>query len=958
MVTLTTTTALLSARRLRVDADIIKMLPKSVQSVKNLDRLKERFGGIGYVTIRVRGAAPEALRRFARDVAPQLEALPTVRYVDYQRPVKFFRDRAYYFMELDDLKEIHRRIKKRVTWEKLRANPLYVDLEDSPRPKIELGDIRRKYEGRGSSATAGRGSSATAGRGKRQAARWRDGEAFYLDAKAQQLAILVKPTRLASDVAFARRVVSDVRGVLDRVDRAKYGPGLEINLAGRYTSRNRQQAGIQQDLRITTIVAVLLMLLYLGLHFRSASAVILVLLPLAVGLAWTFGAAAVMVPTLNMLTAFFGLILLGLGIDHGIHLLGRYQGLRADGVDGPEAVHRAFGNTGRAVIIASLTTMVAFIGLSFSDFRGFREFGRIAAVGTVLVVVAYTFLLPALLRLAYQVGLRLATPHRKTRSSRIAVRLASAAPAVFWLSLAALVGVAAQIPQARFNYNFAALNKRRSALKLEKRKEVSTDKIIGRSQTALVVLTDNDRDAATAAAALRKRRKALGARSGIDFLITSSDFVPPNQAQKRSVLLQTLKQLKQVTEADFSKKERKWLRELRDYERFPPFGAADLPVELVRRFRAYTPPGKKLAPGSFVLVFARVSLNDGANVRRLAKELRDIPISGGRKVSAAGEEMVLADVLDLVFRETPQVMALTMVLVFIALWLLVGSLSRALLCFIPPSVTVAATLGLLPVLDLRLNYLNVIMLPVLFGIAVDGGVHLVLAYTESGDLPQAYGQVGRSVAGAILTTAFGFGTLILSGHSGMQSLASLTVLGLGCALIATLLVLPALLALPGALRRLRLDPATSGVRLTGALEAVASLMGLGATPWLAALVAPACALPVAWGLGQLGQPAGLVTAIAIAAVGMLVSALARRHSDVDPLTSTALGIFAGALLALSMLPAWRIEVAVAVWGLYGPLVLVGQLAFRRHRAAGLIVPLVAGLLVGGLAAWVLPAALG
>ena len=88
----------MGAKRLKLDTDLTKLLPRTFESVRNLDVLAERSFGLGYVTVVATGAEPDQLRAFARDFGPKLEALELIQYVDYERPVKWFRDRALFYV--------------------------------------------------------------------------------------------------------------------------------------------------------------------------------------------------------------------------------------------------------------------------------------------------------------------------------------------------------------------------------------------------------------------------------------------------------------------------------------------------------------------------------------------------------------------------------------------------------------------------------------------------------------------------------------------------------------------------------------------------------------------------------------------------------------------------------------------------------------------------------------------
>jgi hypothetical protein len=134
LVALASIASLAAARSLTLDADLTGLLPRSFASVRDLDRLKERFGGIGYVVVVAEGPDPAALRALADQLAPELERLPGVRYVEHRRSTQFFRDHALYYLEPAALEEIERRVRARERWEKRRLNPLYLQLEEEAAP--------------------------------------------------------------------------------------------------------------------------------------------------------------------------------------------------------------------------------------------------------------------------------------------------------------------------------------------------------------------------------------------------------------------------------------------------------------------------------------------------------------------------------------------------------------------------------------------------------------------------------------------------------------------------------------------------------------------------------------------------------------------------------------------------------------------------------------------------------
>jgi len=142
------------------------------------------------------------------------------------------------------------------------------------------------------------------------------------------------------------------------------------------------------------ILVTLAVFVLLLLHFRGWRKATVATIPVLCSIIWTLGVMQLVGMDLNFLNIIVIPLILGLGIDDGIHILQRYyEGGRRD-------VESAVEKTGRAVVVTSLTTMLAFGTLSFATFRGVREIGTVAVIGVGFVLIASLFLVPALLRVA------------------------------------------------------------------------------------------------------------------------------------------------------------------------------------------------------------------------------------------------------------------------------------------------------------------------------------------------------------------------------------------------------------------------------------------------------------------------------------------------------------------------------------------------------------------------------
>jgi predicted RND superfamily exporter protein len=489
--------------------------------------------------------------------------------------------------------------------------------------------------------------------------------------------------------------------------------------------------------------------------------------------------------------------LLGIGIDNGIHLLGRYQEVRRGRSDAEGAVFEAFGETGRVTLAAALTTATAFGGLAFSDFLAFRQFGALSASGVLLVLFSYVTLLPALLGLAtrYLPGLV------EGRSADLHLPgvpyLKRGAPVILLAGGALALMLASRAPSLVFNADFSALDRARvPSFQLD----AEVTKLLGHSQTPLVFLADDEAHARAVAAKLRQRSRELGSRAVIGNVLALPDLVPEGQAEKVAIVDRIGRTMARLPLDALEPEEREHAQRLQRMAEARPFTAKDLPRAVSdlfasRRGSASTDVKATGAlPGAFVLAYPTVSMSDGPAVRELSRQLRHVEVEHGRPLSAAGEPMVLADILDVVTRDVPRVLAITTLLVTLCLWLTAGSLGAALLALAPAAGTFVVTAGLLPVLGLELNYLNMIILPILLGIGVDDGLHVVTRVSEGEPLELVWSNTGWNIFGAILTDVFGFGALAFAEHPGLASFGKVAVVGLLVNLVACVIVLPAFLA--------------------------------------------------------------------------------------------------------------------------------------------------------------------
>ncbi len=748
--------SVLGARSLTLNADLAALLPPRFPSVQALEQLKERAGATGYIVVVAKGAPLPAARRFADALEPELEALDSIVYVDVRRSREWMQENALQLAPTEKLEGWAEQLEERVDREIQRRSPLHFDLEeeDDEPQHLDLDEL---------------GAEAQLDWVRHQT----EGD-YYEDEASGTLAVFARPAARIADLDVAIGALDQVRAVIDRVDPKRFDPGMRVALTGRYQKQYDHKLQIQRDLGTSSLLALAMVLLYLAYYFRRLSALQQLGIPLVLGLLATFGIVGATYGQLNILTAFIGAILLGLGIDHGIHLLTGYRQHQARGFDREAALLRAFSHTGRAVTIAVLTTLAGFLGLSLSEFRTFREFGVVAALGMALVLVTYSTVLPALLRLTDR-------GRRDQHTRGFWLQGVSRRPRP-WLVVASLFVVACVLPVGRmgFDYDFNALqDSELPSYRLDK----EVNRLLGYSQSPTLILTSGVAEEERISRGLREVSTQRGSSTTIDMVASLSDFVPADAGRKLEAIRRMGRAARRLRSEWFETAEaRRAHQRLLTMTEQPPITLESLPQKLKRQFglKPGRSPRERLG---VVMVFPNISLARGDRVMEFASEVRSV--AGSAPV--AGESMVLADILETVKAESRWVLALTALGVFLALWLLQRRLASAGVAMASAGLSLAAALGLSAALGVKLNYLNMVVIPVLFGVAVDGAVHLLSERRAGVDLTQAL----RAIWASLLTTSLGFGALLLADHPGLRSMGTLALLGLLCNAVVSLVLLPA-----------------------------------------------------------------------------------------------------------------------------------------------------------------------
>ena len=161
---------------------------------------------------------------------------------------------------------------------------------------------------------------------------------------------------------------------------------------------------------------------------------------------------------------------------------------------------------------------------------------------------------------------------------------------------------------------------------------------------------------------------------------------------------------------------------------------------------------------------------------------------------ATGRLITELGVGDIVIASFKTAISIAVISIFIILLIALGSITDTILVFIPLAITTLVTLAFSVTMGMPLNMANVVVLPLIFGLGVDNGIHVVERFHESPSIEKLmHSSTPRAVLLSTLTTLGTFGALSFSDHQGIYSIGVLLTCALSTLMILTLVALPALL---------------------------------------------------------------------------------------------------------------------------------------------------------------------
>jgi predicted RND superfamily exporter protein len=357
------------AAGLKFNPEMDNLLPQDLPLIKEFNEVVKKTGGSGPLVVVLENLDPIQAPVVINHLTSKFKTILGTEFVDSQVPQHFLNNKQLLLIPRRDLLALEILMAEAIDYARGQFGGFYEE-EESFNP-IKLRNLASDYKIFEKIAT------------------------YYKGKQKNNYYIFIKAKGTVTDTDFTENFVAAAQKEIDESGLDKKYAELKIRLTGSMVVRLEENNFIQNDLKNAANVAAFLAIFIILIYTRSWFSIPLIFFPLLLSLTYTFALARLLIGHLNIISGFLVAILMGLGIDYGIHMYIRFKQELLKGKPLPEAVEVVVTQVGRSGLIAMLTTISVFSILSFSEFKGFSEFGQIATLGIICAFITYYFIFPA-----------------------------------------------------------------------------------------------------------------------------------------------------------------------------------------------------------------------------------------------------------------------------------------------------------------------------------------------------------------------------------------------------------------------------------------------------------------------------------------------------------------------------------------------------------------------------------
>lgn len=822
--------------KLVMKTQMMDLLPEEEPQVIAYKKALENFTGTDMISIVIEGQEANIIK-FIQAIPPKLKKIKNVGSVIYQNDMSFMEKNALNLIKTKTLKKMTPMLTAGNLQDFVQGindsfEATYISAGDSQKLSQDKNQMRPFFNTIEDFARLLLHENTPQHDLQNVADAFLLGDRYTLSPDRQLGVIFVKTPLTMNDFIPIIPLINDVEALVKKEAKTFQ---VKAGLAGILVLQRDEMNAIEEDMGKSSLISLVLILaiFYFGFHLLRYT--ILTFIPLIVGIIISLGLTYLLIGSLNIFTAMMSVILIGLGIDYSIHIIALFTEERVKGTSVESAIALVFQKTAKGIIIGAITTAISFMMFSISSFPGFREFGIVLGIGILSTLLVSIFLLPALLMVFGQ-----KTIQRSPRNNRLLKSIKhlviNKPTGIISMVLILIVISVIKFPDLQFSKDIKDIEPKgleSLALndKLIEKFDMSADTtiVINDSLTAARAVKDQLADLKSVGMvdsvinylpSSLEQKQRLMATASIKEQIKNTPLSPFDATKLKVELQRLADNLIELSDLSYIGGEKKMVRHLDKISQsglITKLGqkvAADaiqlqqLQTKFLERYRktilamnstqpltvADLPPNVKAnyvgKDGSFLTII--YPQGDVWNEKFQPIFLADME---RLNVPVTGTFILSEKVMTIAGTEGARVMLYVVIAIFILLLVDFRSLKYAIFAMLPMGGTFLLLLGTMSWWGIKFDYVNIMALPIIIGIGIDDGVHLIHRYLIEKDIVPAIESTGKGILLTSLTTCAAFGSFMVGKYQGFVSFGLVLTIGILLAYFLTVMILPALIIL-------------------------------------------------------------------------------------------------------------------------------------------------------------------
>ena len=598
------------------------------------------------------------------------------------------------------------------------------------------------------------------------------------------------------------------------IDQTALPEGVTVELTGEIILANEEIQAALTGIEIAGFVSLVLLAIILGLGIKQLSIITMIFFILFAGIGMTLGFAVLAVGSFNTLSMLFVVMFFGLGIDFAVHFAMRVY---AGGDHSLEALTRAIGDMGPALLLCTATSTIAFLSFLPTAYSGMGELGLICAGGMIIALTLTLTVTPAFLTL---------WPPGQANSAFKQPKHASSTPGTSLALGIVLLAPVALFFATKLEFNYSVLSMRDAQspamqalarLQAESKQTDYSIAILARDAAQAAELKSSLSElpsvgdirtpeslvpSAQGAKMLRIKTTAdlyndlwstdaellepIPLAVAIDYFEETKSQLSGDHQRQAETILAAIERLQQDPEGItwfnrlLGERYHQQKAELRALLSANAFTFDDLPKTL--RDRLVNSQGEHL-----LMVQPATALLDRTVTDQFIGEIQSIA------PQIAGRSAVEWGIGEVVVEAFQQATLFALLGVIVCLWLYFKNGLKVVLVLIPIAFTLIFTFAISYGMGITINMANILVIPLVIGLGVDAGIHVTHRFFYPATEPGLSAATQRAVLISGLTTLGTFFSLVFSPHQGAASIGLLLTLTISIMLVLSLSLLPTLL---------------------------------------------------------------------------------------------------------------------------------------------------------------------